>query len=69
MAGMTKFLLTLPVEDLAKMREWSSLNGVSVSQSFRIAATGLMTSGQIPCGIVMSGLIASGYALVVRSER
>jgi hypothetical protein len=62
---MVNYLFKIEESDLERLRQQSEATGVSVSHQIRTAIKGMFNSS-IPCGIVMSGQIVSGFLMVMR---
>mgnify|MGYP003393515376 CR=1 FL=1 len=64
---MRMFSLYLPDQQIGALRELADQTGVPVARYIRLAIADFLDS-QVPCGVVCSGSITSGYLLVVKGR-
>jgi len=62
---MASYLLNLPDEQMDSVRSFSAMTGIPMSKLFRQAVMQFFCSGQSPCGVVSSGMVASGCMMIV----
>lgn len=64
---MVKFLFNLPTEQLDDLRRFSQDTGSPVAECIR-QGINLLLQSQVPCGVIVSGAIASGFIVLVRGK-
>lgn len=62
---MSRFIFTLHEEKLKALRRLSQDTGIPISHYLRQAIDSILDN-KIPCGLVMSGSVASGYVMIMR---
>jgi hypothetical protein len=63
---MANFYFSLPDDQLDRLRDFSRTSHQSIAEVLRRGADLIMATAYTPCGIVLSGAIASGHVLVLR---
>lgn len=64
MYGMSKFIFNLSSGQMNDFRNLSQVTGISMAEYLRRYIDNLLNSKE-PCGLVISGVIASGYIFMV----
>ena len=62
---MGRYIFTLPDEKIEALKQLSDDTGVPISRMMRDMVDTLLTN-KLPCGIVLSGQIVSGFLMVMR---
>lgn len=62
---MAKFLFNLPDDKLEQLRQKAQDNNLSVSEYLRQGVDWIISS-KVPCSIITSGSVSSGFILVMR---
>jgi hypothetical protein len=62
---MVNYLFKIEESDLELLRQRAEATGITVSHQIRQAVRTMLNSS-IPCGVVLSGQIVSGFLMVMR---